>query len=177
MSDSVSTTNKSERAIAVTASGDGEAYWFYGNLAVVRSPEGSLPIVIEMHLPAGSAAPLHYHESLEDNWYVISGLIAVKDGDETVVVRPGDYVATRPGIPQSHFVLDGPAILLQLHARADFLDFVRQFGTPARDRSARPSEPIDFARGSAIATSTGQPVIGPPMSEQEARAIAEKVAG
>ncbi len=170
---SASTSIRRSKVLNVTATGEGEAYWFWGNLVVVRSPEGSLPVVLEMRLPAGSAAPLHVHERLEDNWYVRSGVIAVRDGDETALVHAGDYLTTRRGVAQTHFVLEGPAELLQLHANTDFLDYVKQFGEPATDRSRPPTEPLDMARAGEIAKATGQPVIGPPMTEAEARAIAQ----
>jgi hypothetical protein len=35
------------RRAARTANGEGEAWWFYGDRAILRSPEGALPVIIE----------------------------------------------------------------------------------------------------------------------------------
>ena len=44
------------RRAARSGPGEGEAYWFYGDLAIVRSPEGALPVIIEHHIGSGGAA-------------------------------------------------------------------------------------------------------------------------
>ena len=40
------------RRAAKTADGEGEADWFYGDRAVLRSPAGALPVIIEHHVDA-----------------------------------------------------------------------------------------------------------------------------
>jgi hypothetical protein len=48
----------SARRWAKTGPGDGSAYWFYGDLAVIRSPA------------AGSSALLHVHHDVDDSFYL-----------------------------------------------------------------------------------------------------------
>jgi mannose-6-phosphate isomerase-like protein (cupin superfamily) len=156
-----------------TATGEGPAYWFFGALAVVRSPEGARPIVIEMTVPPGGHTPLHVHTNLDDSFYLLSGRMAVRSGDETFVANTGDYVSQPAGVPQTFFALDGkPAVLLQTHANDDFLNFIRQVGVPATDRTQPPDQPLNFDELYKVAAATGQPVIGPPMTEAEAAMIA-----
>jgi hypothetical protein len=45
-----------DRRAAKTATGEGEAYWFYGDKVILRSPEGALPVIIEHHVGPGAAA-------------------------------------------------------------------------------------------------------------------------
>jgi mannose-6-phosphate isomerase-like protein (cupin superfamily) len=178
MNETSATTNESsvtKRRDHATRTGPGEgtAYWFFGALAVMRSPEGALPIVIEMTVPPGGHTPLHVHTNLDDSFYLLSGRMAVRSGDETFVARAGDYVSQPAGVPQTFFALDGnPSVLLQTHANDDFLNFIRQAGVPATDRIHPPDQALDFDELYRIAAATGQPVIGPPMTEEEAISIA-----
>src|SRR5579884_2503312 len=76
-----------------TGPGEGPAYWFFGALAVIRSPEGALPIIIEMTVPPGGHTPLHVHTNLDDSFYLLSGRMAIRSADETLVANAGDYVS------------------------------------------------------------------------------------
>jgi mannose-6-phosphate isomerase-like protein (cupin superfamily) len=175
MNEKLATKNESSvinKHASRTAMGEGTAYWFFGALAVIRSPEGVLPIVIEMAVPPGGHTPLHVHTKLDDNFYLLSGRMAMRSGDETFVAQAGDYVSQPAGVPQTFFALDEkPAILLQTHANEDFLNYIRQVGEPATNRTQPPDQPLDFDMLFRVAAETGQPVIGPPMTEDEAATI------
>ena len=177
MNEKLATTHESypttnHHHAARTAQGEGPAYWFFGALAVIRSPEGALPIVIEMSVPPGGHTPLHVHTNLDDSFYLLSGRMAMRSGDETFVAQAGDYVSQPAGVPQTFFALDEkPAVLLQTHANEDFLNFIRRVGEPATDRTQAPDQPLDFDMLYRVAAETGQPVIGPPMTEDEAAMI------
>ncbi len=159
------------RTAVKTGPSEGEAYWFYGDLAVVRSPRGATPIVIEHHVGPGGRAPLHLHHRLEDSFYLLSGELAMRCGDESFVVRAGDYVSLPKGVPHTLAnVGDREAVMLQTHADSSFLDFIRAVGVPATQ--PRPEfATMDIPAMNAIAGETGQPVLGPPMSVDEAKAI------
>ena len=160
------------RRAAKTALGEGPAYWFYGDLVVIRSPDGADPIIIEHHVGPGGAAPLHIHVDLDDSFFLAAGELAVRCGDQTLLAHAGDYVSLPEGIPHTLRVVgDGEAVLLQTHATASFLNFIKAVGIPAS--APRPDmATLDFAAMNAVAGETGQPVVGPPMSADEALAIA-----
>jgi mannose-6-phosphate isomerase-like protein (cupin superfamily) len=159
------------RRAATTAAGEGPAYWFYGDLAIVRSPEGALPIIIEHHVGPGAAAPLHVHHDVDDSFYLLSGKLALRCGDDTFVANAGDYVSLPKGVPHAltnHG--DEEAVLLQTHDGPAFLNFIRAVGKPATE--PRPDlASMDFAAMNRVAGETGQPVLGPPMSADEVQAI------
>ena len=160
-----------DRRAAKTMSGEGEAYWFYGDKAIVRSPEGALPIVIEHHVGAGAAAPLHVHHDVDDSFYLLSGQLELRCGDETFVANPGDYVSLPKGVPHAlSNVGDDDAVLLQTHDADSFLTFIRRVGLPG-DGPRPDLATLDFSAMNRVAGETGQPVLGPPMSEEEARGI------
>jgi mannose-6-phosphate isomerase-like protein (cupin superfamily) len=167
MTNSAATNRRSTR----TADGEGEAYWFYGDKAVLRSPEGALPIIIEHHVGPGAAAPLHVHHDVDDSFYLLSGQLAMRCGDDTFVANAGDYVSLPKGVPHAlSNVGDEEAVLLQTHDADSFLTFIRRVGIPCDHRPPDPAS-LDYAAMNKVAGETGQPVLGPPMSEEETRAI------
>ena len=111
------------RRAARTAPGQGDAYWFFGSRTVIRSPEGARPVIIEMELAPGGHAPLHVHHDIDDSFYLQSGRIAVRCGDDVLVAEAGDYVCQPKGVPHTFFVLDDqPAVILQTHDGDSFLN-------------------------------------------------------
>jgi hypothetical protein len=76
-------------------------------------------------------------------------------------------------VPHTFYVLDDqPAIILQTHDGDSFLNFIKQAGVPAgADAGPPPAGEADMEAMLAIAAATGQPVIGPPMTPQEAEQI------
>jgi mannose-6-phosphate isomerase-like protein (cupin superfamily) len=162
-----------------TADGEGRAYWFFDALAVIRTPASTSPAVIEMTVSPGGGAPLHVHPSLDDSFYLLDGQLAMRCGEHTFLARPGDYVVLPRGVPHTFRVLGSqPARMLQVHQDDSFLRFIQATGIPA-DTPTLPASTqlsIPFEDMPRIAAETGQPVIGPPMSEQEALQIARAAA-
>ena len=62
--------------------------------------------------------------------------------------------------------------MLHTHAEASFLNFIKAVGVPATHPRPDMSR-LDFDAMNNAAAETGQPVIGPPMSAEEAKAIVE----
>jgi mannose-6-phosphate isomerase-like protein (cupin superfamily) len=156
---------------AKTADAEGEAYWFYGAKAVLRSPDGVLPVIIEHHVGPGAAAPLHLHHHVNDSFYLLRGQLAMRCGDDTFLVRPGDHVYLPKGVPHTLANVGAEeAVLLQTHDTDSFLTFIRRVGIPGDQPQPDPAS-LDYAAMNNEAGATGQPVLGPPMSEEEARAI------
>jgi mannose-6-phosphate isomerase-like protein (cupin superfamily) len=157
-----------------TAAGAGEAYWFFDALMVVRAEQPGQPVIIEATVAPGGGAPLHVHADLDDSFYLFSGRLAMRCGGQAFAVGPGAYVALPHGVPHTFRVVgDEPAVMLQVHADDSFLRFIRAVGRPATTRTLpAPEFPMDLDAAFGVAASTGQPVIGPPMSEEEAALIA-----
>ena len=157
-----------------TAEGTGEAYWFFDSLMVIRADQPGQPVIIEATVAPGGGAPLHAHADLDDSFYLVSGRLAMRCGDQAFAVDPGDYVALPHGVPHTfRMVEDNPAVMLQVHADDSFLRFIRAVGQPAASRTLPAGLVLatDMDRALEVAAQTGQPVIGPPMSEQEAAAV------
>jgi mannose-6-phosphate isomerase-like protein (cupin superfamily) len=149
------TAQEITRRAFVTRPDGGERYRFFGGTAVLRSAPGALPVVIE----------------IDDSLYVLRGRIAWRCGDETLVVAPGDYVALPAGVPHTFFVLgDEPTSFLQTHADDSFLRFIRAVGVRATGPDMPPARPLDREAVLKAAAETGQPILGPPMTREDALA-------
>jgi mannose-6-phosphate isomerase-like protein (cupin superfamily) len=66
-------TATAEPAARRTAAGEGDAYWFFDSLMVVRSGQPGQPVIIEATVAPGGGAPLHVHADLDDSFYLVSG--------------------------------------------------------------------------------------------------------
>ena len=162
-----------------TAAGEGQAYWFFGGRTVIRSPEGARPVIIEMELGPGGHAPLHIHHNIDDSFYLVSGRLAMRCGDESFLVEPGGYVTLPHGVPHTFRVVGGePAVMLQVHTDVSFLRFIKAVGRPATSRDLADAPPVaDLEAAFQAAAETGQPVIGPPMTDTEAAEILAAAGG
>jgi mannose-6-phosphate isomerase-like protein (cupin superfamily) len=148
----------------------GEAYWFFDSLMVIRADQPGQPVIIEATVAPGGGAPLHVHTDLDDSFYLVSGQLAMRCGEQAFTVSPGDYVALPHGVPHTFRVTgDEPAVMLQVHADDSFLRFIKAVGQPAPSRTLPPGLVLATDMDTAIeaAARTGQPVIGPPMSEED----------
>ena len=150
-----------------TAFGEGQSYWFFGMKVVRRTPEGASPIILEHHLDPGAGAPLHFHKGVEDSFYLAAGRLAMRAGDESFVVEPGDYVSVPTGLPHSLVAIgETEAVLIQTHTDPSFFDFVAKASVPGDQPRPDPTA-LDFPELMAIAESTGHPVIGPMLAPEE----------
>ena len=119
----------------------------------------------------GSGAPLHVHHTVDDSFYLLSGQLALRCGDDTFVANARDYVSLPKGVPHALRVVGTEeAVLLQTHDGPAFLNFIKSVGTPTSQPMPDPST-LDFAAMNTSRPRPGQPVLGPPMSAEEARAI------
>ena len=67
---------------------------------VPGSPEGWM--AADCTLPARQmGAPLHYHRKLTESFYVISGELWIRVGDQEAIAGPGSYAFVPPGTPHS----------------------------------------------------------------------------
>ena len=128
-------------------------------------------MIIEHHVGPGAAAPLHVHHDVDDSFYLLRGQLAMRCGDDTFTASAGDYVPLPKGVPHALSNLgEEEAVLLQTHDGDSFLTFIRHVGIPCDLPQPDPAT-LDYAAMNNVAGETGQPVLGPPMSREEAQAI------
>lgn len=165
-----------------TVSGTGKAWWFLGGLAILRNPDSAprTPVLIEMRFPQGGASPLHAHAEIDDTFYILEGEIVVRCGDDMFVARAGDMVSLPHGKLFTLFVVsEGGARLLIIHDGDSFLSLIEEFGSPATEiRLPREGEfNADPETVMRLCEKYHTPVMGPPLSEKEARGFLARMAG
>lgn len=163
----MSTTPAPAIAPIALASGEGEALWFLGILATVKSSAETTAgrvAVIEHLAPEGSGSPLHVHRR-EDEWFfVLDGEVTFWVGGEIVVATAGAFVYGPRDVPHTFTVTSPQARFLLVTEPAGFEDFMRALATPAEDRVLPPAsiQPPDPAVMVTTAAEYGIEILGPP---------------
>jgi quercetin dioxygenase-like cupin family protein len=161
-------SNSTDQVAPIVAQpGEGEAIWFLGVLATIKSSAattGGAVAVIEHLAPRGAGSPLHVH-SREDEWfYVIEGELTLWVDGETIVAPAGSFVFGPKGIPHTFIVSSEEARFLLVTEPAGFEQFMRAVGEPAPRLEIPPpaTEPPDVAALTAAAAGFGIEITGPP---------------
>ena len=81
----------------------------------------------ETTLPPGSPSPpLHTHERIQDNFYVLEGTLTLRLGDDTVKAPAGTFASLPPGVPHTFSnPSDAPVRFLNLNAPGGFEAYLR----------------------------------------------------
>ena len=169
------TTQESTRRAFVTRPDGGERYRFFGGTAVLRSAPGALPVVIELTFGPGpgAALPPCIASSTPTACTSSAGASHGGCGDDTLVKMLARRLrrAPPPACRTRFFVLgDEPASFLQTHADDSFLRFIRAVGVRATGPDMPPPRPLDRDAVLKAAAETGQPILGPPMTREDALA-------
>jgi quercetin dioxygenase-like cupin family protein len=156
----------------------GPTWWSLGLLVTeLSSGAGGTLVVAEGILPEGASPPLHVHEYLDDSFYLLSGTMVLRCGEEVWVAQPGEWVPFPRGVPHTFRVMGGPARVLMVHANDSFLAAVRELGRPAENAELPPpSEGPSLETLSSVLAAHGVATIGPSMEEEEARALVATLA-
>ena len=145
---------------ATTRSDEGEARWWWGNLAVLKltgeQTRGGLTVV-EVTMGPERMAPLHVHHREEETFLVLGGSITFHIGDETIEAGPGDIVVGPRDVP--HRFAAGPdgVRLLFLLTPAGLEGLIVEQSVPATTRTLPPpgGPPPDLDRAREIAVRYG----------------------
>lgn len=133
------------------------ALWFMNTRVqiVVPSSSGSDNLSVIKHwAPFGDSPPLHVHDTEDEVFHVLEGLVRFSVGGELVDLRAGETLMAPKGVPHS-YVVESPegAKWLTFTRPGDFEALVRETSRPA--------------------TADGLPVPSGPPSPEKAAALAE----
>ena len=147
--------------------GEGDAYWFFGQLVTIKSSgnsTGGRVAVTETLAPRGTGSPLHVHHN-EDEWfYVIEGELTFWVGGQVITAPAGSFVYGPRGIPHTFTVSSEQARFLLVLEPAGFETFIQVIGEPAQQLTipAAAAEPPDIVRLTEVAAHYGIEILGPP---------------
>ena len=110
--------------------------------------------------PPGASTPLHLHTRYDERFFVISGSMTIRAGEDQVTLHPGDFYAVPKDTP--HAIQAGPegAAALNISSPASFAELIARAGTPAH--LATPDTAFAADAFMAVSTELGDVILGPP---------------
>lgn len=141
-------------------SGEGEARWWLGLLAVIKTTAadtGGQMTIVEVTNPPGFEGPLHVHHREDEGFWILEGDATIEVGDTTIEAHAGDYAFGPRDIPHRYTVGDAGCRMLLIMTPGGFEDLVREMSEPAGSRTLPPpsEEEPDIERIKAIAEAHG----------------------
>jgi quercetin dioxygenase-like cupin family protein len=151
---------------AIGSADESQPYHFLDTLAYVRVPgtaTGGRHSVVEMHLRAGHAPPMHVHENGDEIIHVTDGQVAVHTADGEQVVDAGNSIVLPRGERHSLVAVEA-ATILTTTAPAGFDEFVTAVAEPAADATVPDAPPSEAAIGrvNELAPEHDIEIVGPP---------------
>lgn len=145
--------------------GEGEALWFFGSLAIVKASAeqtGEKFSLVEQLAPGGMATPLHVQPEDEESFYVLEGELTffLEDG-KPIPARAGSFIHIPKGVPHAFQVDSETARLLNL-STPQHEQFYRAAGEPAQSLVLPPPGPPNMDKVGAAAQRYGVEILGPP---------------
>jgi quercetin dioxygenase-like cupin family protein len=142
------------------SSGEGEARWWLGGLAVIKATAadtGGLMSIVEVTEPPGMEAPLHVHHREDEAFWILEGDATFVVGDLTIEAHAGDYLFGPRGIPHRYSVGANGCRMLFITTPGGFEELVKAMSVPAGSRTLPPSseEEPDVVEMAAIAKAHG----------------------
>jgi quercetin dioxygenase-like cupin family protein len=143
-------------------SDEGEAYWFFGNLAVIKTTAdetaGQLTIV-EITAPPGLEVPLHVHRRDDEGFWILEGDVTFEVGGNVIEAHAGDYLFGPRDIPHRYMVGNDGCRMLFITVPGGLEDLIRDTSEPAPSRSLPPPpdppDPAEMERLSALVAKRG----------------------
>lgn len=154
------------------ADDEAEAFWFLGNLAIVRAGgdrTGGALSVVEFVAPPGFATPHHVHHAEDEAFYVLEGSLAGVCGGTKWQAAAGSFVWLPRDVPHGYAnTADGVTRSLTITLPAGFERFLAEIGEPAKSRTLPPPSPppseADVQRMMAASALNQAEILGPPGS-------------
>lgn len=150
---------------AAMRSGEGEARWWMGSLAVIKATAadtgGGLTIV-EITEPPNAGSPLHVHDREDEAFWILEGSATFEVGDETFEAGPGDYAFGPRGIPHRYTTGPEGCRMLFVFTPAGFEELLRATSEPAQALTLPPpsDEEPDFEALMATVQRYGAEILG-----------------
>jgi quercetin dioxygenase-like cupin family protein len=168
MSETVGTTG-----VVVREPGEGPATWAMGSLfehlVGPAHTEGRLGVSLVTQ-PPGVATPLHRHTHEAEAFFVLSGRVTYRGGDETWDLYDGCFVHLPRGVAHAFRIRgDEPARLLAITTPGGLMGLYDEVGVPAAERRLPGADglpmDVEIARWAEVGPRYGLDVIGPPIPE------------
>jgi mannose-6-phosphate isomerase-like protein (cupin superfamily) len=125
----------------VVSSDEGEARWWLGMLAVIKTTAaetGGQLTIIDVTNPPGFEAPLHVHHRDDEGFWILEGSATIEVGDTTNEASAGDFLFGPRDIPHRYTVGNAGCRMLFIMVPGGMEDVVRATSEPAASRTLPP---------------------------------------
>lgn len=167
----MTTEQLSTSGVVHRPAGTGPATWAMGSLFehLVQADEtdGRLGIALVTQ-PPGIATPLHRHTREAEAFYLLSGAMTYRAGDETFELTQGSFIYLPQGLPHAFRITgEEPARILGLTVPGHLLGLYQEVGIPAPERRLPGDDglpmDVEIARWNEVGPRYGLEVVGPPI--------------
>jgi quercetin dioxygenase-like cupin family protein len=155
--------------VSIVRSGEGSSVWLVGDTYTFKATSettGGAFALIEASVPPGGGPPPHVHTREDEAFYLLDGVLEVTAGEETTLVRAGDFVFLPRGTV--HWFRNpgvDAARALILATPAGFERFFAEAGVPARPGEQAPQfGPDQFERVAELSAKYGADIQAPAAS-------------
>lgn len=167
----MTTEQLSTSGVVHRPAGTGPATWAMGSLfehlVSADETDGRLGIALVTQ-PPGIATPLHRHTREAEAFYLLSGTMTYRAGDETFELSAGSFIYLPQGLPHAFRITgEQPARILGLTVPGALLGLYQEVGIPAPERRLPGSDglpmDVEIARWNEVGPRYGLEVVGPPI--------------
>jgi quercetin dioxygenase-like cupin family protein len=140
------------------AAGEGEARWWFGQLAVIKSTAettGGGHTLVEITAGPGFETPLHIHHDEDEGFWMLDGSATFTVGEETVEAGPGAYLYGPKDVAHKWRAGEDGARMLYLFAPAGFEELIMEMSVPAEELVPPPADVTPPADAVEIAAGYG----------------------
>lgn len=118
--------------------------------------------------PPGIATPLHRHTREAEAFYLLSGTMTYRAGNETFELSQGSFIYLPQGLPHAFRITgEEPARILGLTVPGHLLGLYQEVGIPAPERRLPGDDglpmDVEIARWNEVGPRYGLEVVGPPI--------------
>jgi quercetin dioxygenase-like cupin family protein len=147
-----------------------DMFWFGNTLVALRARASASEdgvSIVEHWMPHGEAPPLHIHQSEDEYFHVLDGVMRFEVGGKTIIASAGDTLTAPKGVPH-RFRVDSMhgARCLTITRGGDFESMLIEMGRPAASEDLPPQQPPTPEMIAALTEACRRAridIIGPPL--------------
>jgi quercetin dioxygenase-like cupin family protein len=147
------------------SAGGGRHVWFLGNRMTIKhglGPDDGMSL-IDGELQPGHAPPVHVHQHEDELFYVLSGSVHFRCGDEEFDAGSGDSVYVPRGTRHAFKVGANGARTIMISTSPLLARFMAAGGRSAHDEDPTSFSQSELKRVSELASFYDMDVVGPPI--------------
>jgi quercetin dioxygenase-like cupin family protein len=157
------TTESQTLAAQALRSGEGEARWWFGQLATMKATAadtGGAYTLVEIAVAPGYETPLHVHHREDESFWMLEGHATFQVGGETIEAPAGTYLFGPRDVPHKWSAGPDGARLLYLFAPSGFEELIDAMSEPARTLTPPPPDIAPPENAAEIAREFGVDLLG-----------------